>query len=141
MECITECQISGNGQYITKKFGMKKLSKKLLLQSPFTVDWWNHSENWNFRTSVNQGKERITKFKTTLILSIIANIENHFESPKDDSVYPTFQLFNISIRTDATDTDLIIELDAKKTGDLAVCFTNPLDKHKFDLCQAMKEWI
>ena len=91
--------------------------------------------------SVNQGKERITKFKTTLILSIIANIENHFESPKDDSVYPTFQLFNISIRTDATDTDLIIELDAKKTGDLAVCFTNPLDKHKFDLCQAMKEWI
>ena len=64
--------------------------------------------------SVKKGKDRITKLKATLIMSIIANIENHFASLKDDSVYPVFQLFNVSLWTDTTDTDMNIELDAKK---------------------------
>ena len=91
--------------------------------------------------NVKQGKERIAKLRTTLIPSIITNIEDRFASVKDDSVYPAFELFNVSLWTDAPDTDMIIELDVKKLETLAERFNDPLEKHEFDLRQAKKEWI
>ena len=67
--------------------------------------------------------------------------EDRFASMKDDSVYPAFKLFNVSLWTDVPDTDMIIELDVKKLETLAGWFNDPLEKHEFDLHQAKKEWI
>ena len=60
---------------------------------------------------------------------------------EDDSVYPAFQLFNVSLWTDATDTGMIIGLDVKRLETLALRFNDPLEKHKFDFCQTKKERV